>query len=79
MMLEDIPVRNIGLDLIRVTEATALTAGRWLGLGNREGAHLAATETMARALNTVDMEGYIVIGEEGRLGHSPLDTGKFHN
>ncbi len=76
MMLEDIPARNIGLDLIRVTEATALTAGRWLGLGNREGAHLAATETMARALNTVDMEGYIVIGEEGRLGHSPLDTGK---
>lgn len=67
--------RNIGLDLVRVTEATALTAGRWLGLGNREGAHRAATEAMARALNVVEMDGCIVIGEEGRLGHSPLDTG----
>ena len=76
IMWDDLPVRNIGLDLVRVTEVTALTAGRWLGLGDREGAHLAATEAMARALQSVDMDGCIVIGEEGRLGHSPLDTGK---
>jgi fructose-1,6-bisphosphatase II len=75
-MLEEIPSRNIGLDLVRVTEASALSAGRWLGLGNREAAHEAATEIMAKALQTVDMDGCIVIGEEGRLGHSPLDTGK---
>jgi fructose-1,6-bisphosphatase II len=69
-------LHNIGLDLVRVTEATALMAGRWLGLGNRAEAHRAATEAMANALNTVDIDGQIVIGEEGRLGeHSPLDTG----
>ena len=71
------PSRNIGLDLVRVTEATALTAGRWLGSGDREGLHWAATEAMARALATIDIDGCIVIGEEGRLGeHSPLDTGR---
>jgi fructose-1,6-bisphosphatase II len=74
--MDKYPSRNIGLDLVRVTEATALTAGRWLGLGDREGAHLVATEAMARALNHIDIDGCIVIGEEGRLGeHSPLDTG----
>ena len=71
------PSRNIGLDLVRVTEATALAAGRWLGLGNREEAHRAATEAMAKALHIVDMDGHIVVGEEGRLGeHSPLDSGQ---
>ena len=75
--MQDIPSHNLGLDLVRVTEATALSAGRWLGLGNREAAHRAASETMAKALNTVRMKGRIVIGEEGRLGeHSPLDTGR---
>lgn len=69
--------RNIGLDLIRVTESTALAAGRWLGLGNRKEAHRAATEAMANALQFVDIDGHIVVGEEGRLGeHSPLDSGQ---
>jgi len=73
----DYPSRNIGLDLVRVTEATALTAARWIGSGDREGLHWAATEAMARALNLVDIDGCISIGEEGRLGeHSPLDTGQ---
>jgi fructose-1,6-bisphosphatase II len=68
---------NLAFDLVRITEATALAAGRWIGVGNREGAHLAATEAMAEALRTVDIDGHIVYGEEGRLGeHSPLDTGK---
>src|SRR5688500_18152482 len=67
---------NIGLDLVRATEATALNAGRWLGLGNREEAHRAATEAMAMALSQINMRGRVVIGEEGRLGeHSPLDSG----
>lgn len=71
------PSRNIGLDLVRVTEVTALAAGRWLGLGNREGAHRTATEAMAKAINMVDIDGCIVIGEEGRLGeHTPLDSGQ---
>jgi fructose-1,6-bisphosphatase II len=69
---------NIGLDLVRATEATALKAGRWLGLGNRDEAHRAATLAMAEALNQINMKGRIVIGEEGRLGeHSPLDSGMY--
>jgi len=68
---------NVGLDLVRVTEATALVAGRWLGLGDREGAHRAATEAMYNALSLVNIDGHIVVGEEGRLGeHTPLDTGQ---
>lgn len=69
--------RHIGLDLVRVTEATALAAGRWLGLGNRKEAHRAATGAMAQALQMADIAGHIVVGEEGRLGeHTPLDTGQ---
>jgi fructose-1,6-bisphosphatase II len=75
-MDEQIPP-NIGLDLIRATEATALQAGRWLGLGDREKTHRAAVTAMVRALNEIDMAGRIVIGEEGRLGeHTPLDSGE---
>lgn len=75
--MDQYTTRNIGLDLVRVTEATALAAGRWLGLGNRKEAHRAATEAMAQALQNVDIDGYIVVGEEGRLGeHSPLDSGQ---
>jgi fructose-1,6-bisphosphatase II len=69
--------RNIGLDLLRVTEAAAIAAGRWIGLGNPDEAHAAATDLMASALNELELDGRIVIGEEGRLGeHSPLDSGQ---
>lgn len=68
--------RNLGLDLVRVTEWTALQAGRWMGLGNRIEADRVATEAMLAALNELEMDGYIVIGEESKSGrHSPLDTG----
>lgn len=71
------PPRNLGLDLVRVTEAAALSAGRWMGLGRREGADRAAMQAMYEALNTLDMDGCIVIGEEGKLHtHSLLDTGQ---
>ena len=70
------PPRNLGLDLVRVTEASALAAGRWMGLGRRNDADQAAASAMFEALNTLDMDGYVVIGEEGKLGtHSPLDSG----
>ena len=73
---EDYAYHNIGLDLVRVTEATALVAGRWLGLGKRDEAHRAATEAMYEALSKVNIDGYIVIGEEGRLKEpTPLQTG----
>jgi fructose-1,6-bisphosphatase II len=59
-----IPSRNIGLDLVRVTEAAALAAGRWIGSGKSEMAHRAATQAMYDALNTLNINGRIVIGEE---------------
>lgn len=69
--------RNLGLDLVRVTEAAALCAGRWMGLGRLNEPNRLAAEAMYQALNTLDMDGYIVVGEESRLGmHSPLDTGQ---
>jgi fructose-1,6-bisphosphatase II len=71
------PPRNLGLDLVRVTEAAALAAGRWMGLGERDKANDDAGAAMHQALNGLDMDGCIVIGEEGRLGtRSPLDTGQ---
>jgi len=69
--------RNLGLDLVRVTEAAALSAGRWIGLGSRDQAYHAAVEAMAGVLGTIEVNGRIAIGEEGRLGeHSPLDTNR---
>lgn len=70
------PPRNVGLDIVRATEAAALKAGRWMGLGNPDLADCEAAEAMFSVLNTLDIEGCIVIGEEGKLGrHSPLDSG----
>ena len=75
--MESAHSRNLGLDLIRVTEAVAAATGRWIGLGDRAGAHHEATDVMADALTSVDMNGEIVIGEETRLReHSPLDSGE---
>ncbi|MFQ5343788.1 MAG: fructose-bisphosphatase class II, partial [Anaerolineae bacterium] len=62
------PPRNLGLDLVRATEAAALSAGRWMGLGEPDMADQAATESMSMVLNTLDMDGHIVLGEEARLG-----------
>lgn len=72
------PSRNIGLDLIRVTETAALAAGRWIGSGNFMNAHRAATRAVAAALNTLDMDGRVVLGEESRMGDAaPLRTNSF--
>ena len=69
--------RNIGLDLVRVTETAALAAGHWIGSGDFASAHRAASRAMADALNTLEMNGRIVIGEEDRLGEeSPLRSGQ---
>jgi fructose-1,6-bisphosphatase II len=62
------PPRNLGLDLVRATEAAALTAGRFMGLGKLDEADLTAAEAMRGVLDSLDMQGYIVIGEEGKLG-----------
>jgi len=71
------PPRNLALDLVRVTEAAALAAGRWMGLGELDKANEEAGLAMWQALNSLDMDGRIVVGEEGRLGiHSNLDSGQ---
>ena len=70
------PMPHPGLDLVRVTEAAALAAGRFMGLGDRRLADHTAQDAMAAALNLLPMKGRIVCGEEGRVGgHSPLDSG----
>ncbi|MFQ5401221.1 MAG: fructose-bisphosphatase class II family protein [Anaerolineae bacterium] len=68
--------RNIGLDLVRVTETAALAAARWAGSGDYLATHRAVSRAMADALNTLDIDGRIVIGEEGLIGSdAPLCSG----
>jgi len=75
-MNEQLP-QNLGLDLVRATESAALAAGRWMGLGKPDEADAAATEAMYQALNILEIDGHIVIGEDVKLGpHSLLDSGK---
>jgi len=67
---------NLGMDLIRVTEAAALTAGRYMGLNKSDEADHYAADAMAEAFTSINIEGHVVIGEETKLGiHSPLDSG----
>ena len=66
---------NLGMDLVRVTEAAALAAGRYMGLDRSDEADYYAALAMAKALEDVNIEGHVVIGEETKLGtHSPLDS-----
>ena len=63
--------RNLGLEVVRVTEAAALAAGRWMGKGDKEGADQAAVDAMRFALQSVDMDGVVVIGE-GEKDEAPM-------
>lgn len=65
------PTRNLALELARVTEAAALAAGRFMGRGDKEGADAAAVNAMRLVLQTVDMNGVIVIGE-GEKDNAPM-------
>ncbi len=65
------PDRNLALDLVRVTEAAALAASRWMGRGDKNAADQAAVDAMRLILNTVDMQGVIVIGE-GEKDEAPM-------
>ena len=58
-----LPNRNLGLELVRATEAAAISAARYMGMGSRERGDKAAAEAMDAFLKTVDMNGIIVIGE----------------
>ena len=65
------PDRNLALELVRVTEAAALAAARWMGRGDKEGADGAAVEAMRVVLSTVSMDGIVVIGE-GEKDEAPM-------
>ncbi|MBE3561308.1 MAG: class II fructose-bisphosphatase [Ktedonobacteraceae bacterium] len=63
--------RNLAMELVRVTEAAALSAGRWMGKGNKEMVDQAAVDAMRQALDAVDMDGVVVIGE-GEKDEAPM-------
>jgi fructose-1,6-bisphosphatase II len=65
------PDRNLALELVRVTEAAALAAGRWIGRGDKEAADQAAVDAMRLMLDTVAMNGVVVIGE-GEKDKAPM-------
>jgi fructose-1,6-bisphosphatase II len=65
------PTRNLALELVRVTEAAALAAGRFMGRGDKEAADQAAVNGMRTVLQTVGMDGVIVIGE-GEKDNAPM-------
>jgi fructose-1,6-bisphosphatase II len=65
------PDRNLALELVRVTEAGALAAARWTGLGEKEKADGAAVDAMRIMLDTVPMDGIVVIGE-GEKDEAPM-------
>lgn len=63
--------RNLAMELARVTEAAALACGRWVGKGNKLAADDAATEAMRRTLDSIDINGTVVIGE-GEMDEAPM-------
>lgn len=65
------PDRNLGMELVRVTEAAALAAARWMGRGEKEQADRAAVDAMRLMLSSVPMDGVVVIGE-GEKDEAPM-------
>src|SRR5712692_11886469 len=65
------PDRNLALELVRVTEAAALGAGRWVGRGDKIAADQAAVDGMRAMLDSVSMDGVVVIGE-GEKDEAPM-------
>lgn len=65
------PDRNLALELVRVTEAGAMAAGRWVGRGDKEGGDGAAVDAMRQLVSSVSMQGIVVIGE-GEKDEAPM-------
>ena len=65
------PDRNLALELVRVTEAAAMAAGRWIGRGDKIAADQAAVDAMRTVMDTVSMAGVVVIGE-GEKDEAPM-------
>ncbi len=66
-----LPERNLALELVRATESAAMAAGRWMGRGDKIGADGAAVNAMRYMLNTIRMDGTVVIGE-GEKDEAPM-------
>src|SRR6201994_612437 len=67
----EVPDRNLALELVRVTEAAAMAAARWVGRGDKNGADGAAVNAMRQLIGTVSMNGVVVIGE-GEKDQAPM-------
>ena len=65
------PDRNLALELVRVTEAAAMAAGRWVGRGDKNGADGVAVNAMRVMISTIGMDGTVVIGE-GEKDNAPM-------
>src|SRR5690349_23149428 len=65
------PDRNLALELVRVTEAAAMAAGRWVGRGDKNGADGVAVNAMRVMISTIGMRGTVVIGE-GEKDNAPM-------
>src|SRR5579875_3323511 len=65
------PDRNLALELVRVTEASAMAGGRWVGRGDKNGGDGAAVDAMRMLIGTVSMRGVVVIGE-GEKDEAPM-------
>jgi len=65
------PDRNLAMELVRVTEAAAMAAGRWVGRGDKNGGDGAAVDAMRQLIHTVSMRGVVVIGE-GEKDNAPM-------
>ncbi len=67
----EVPDRNLALELVRVTEAAAMAAARWVGRGDKNGADGAAVNAMRQLIGSVSMNGTVVIGE-GEKDDAPM-------
>src|SRR5690349_16276216 len=65
------PDRNLALELVRVTEAAAMAAARWVGRGDKNGADQVAVNAMRVMISTIGMDGVVVIGE-GEKDNAPM-------
>ena len=66
-----LPDRNLAMELVRVTEAAALASGRWVGRGQKNEGDGAAVDAMRKLINSVAMNGVVVIGE-GEKDEAPM-------
>jgi fructose-1,6-bisphosphatase II len=68
---KEAPDRNLAMELVRVTEAAAMAAGRWVGRGDKNGGDGTAVDAMRHLIHTVSMRGVVVIGE-GEKDEAPM-------